>query len=100
MPVRFVDDYDFVFASGNFLQITVDPLYGDVVTQADGVFEFNLGPKPSPTDPDSMLPAEDIHIKISNLDSWSHRRREVVSRNDEQEEEWKETIRELSKAIN
>lgn len=96
---KWVDDYDVVFQSGMMMPITVDLAQGDYIQIGDKLIEVSLKAKPSPTDPDQILPAEDITIYVSHVVSIQHRVREVVELTPEQKFEWKKTLQELGGTI-
>jgi hypothetical protein len=95
-----VDDYDISFDNGLSMSITVDKEAGDTIdwTTSPLVVQFHAAAKPSVTDPDTLLPAEDTTIFLSHVLSISHRCREVMPRTPDQDIAFK-TLHKLSSTV-
>lgn len=96
---RVVDDYDFVFISGQMMPVTIDKEAGDTVEIDKDSVVINLTAKKSLTDPNRTLPAEEITIFAKHLISIQHRKREVVELTAEQKVSWMRTLQELNSTI-
>ena len=90
-----VVDYDFTFAGGTTLPISVDAEAGDVVS-----FDHNplaivitLSAKPSLTNPAITLPEEEITIFQSQLLAIQKRTRLVEEMTVEQKEMWEQFVK-------
>jgi hypothetical protein len=101
-PKHTVEDYDFVFSSGQLMPITVDREAGDEVSfdQSPLAIIIKLAAKPSLANPDVMLPAEEVTIFQNHLISIQKRTRLVQSLTHEQKEQWRDVFKGPSKAIN
>jgi hypothetical protein len=94
---RTVHDYDFVLRSNMVLPVTINPDAGDTIVFSDKVVLISLVSKPSTTDPDSVVPAEDITIFIDSLASVQHRIREITELTPEQRFAWNKTLQEIGR---
>ena len=74
------EDYDFIFANGIVHPVTIVKDLGDTI-------DFDTSPlavmihyaeKPSQTDPDSKIPAEDLTVMMSHVIMINHRKRLVT----------------------
>jgi len=100
---RVVEDYDFTFASGQSMPLTIDKAAGDTVSfdQAPLAIVVKLTAKPSLSNPDVLLPEEEITIFMNQLLAIQKRSRVVTGLTYEQEEELRETFKSLvSKSVN
>lgn len=95
---RMVDDYDFTFAAGMVMQITVNTDAGDTITFTDPIV-IRSAAKPSMNDPDIMIPAEEISVYKTHLAAVHHRVREIVELTPEQQHEWAKTLKEITKTV-
>lgn len=95
--VKLVDDFDFVFDSGQFMPITVDKLAGDTIEFEPDSVTVHLVRKPSLVDPEKTLPAEDITIFARHIISVQHRAREIALV--PVDPAWQKTLLELGKTV-
>jgi hypothetical protein len=88
---KFIDEFDIIFQNGHILPLTIDKEAGDTIDFPEGakVAHIHQAPRPSPTDPDIMRPAEDMDIYISHILYIVHRTREVLPPTPEQQEAFK-----------
>lgn len=86
-------DYEFMFASGMMLPLTVNPSAGDTIEFNDKYITVNLKEKASLTDPTQTIPAEVITIFVNHLATNHHRIREVTDMTPEQRVEWTKTLK-------
>ena len=94
---RKVHDFVFTFGSGFFIEYTVDHEAGDRIDFDDPeAVKLYLAAKPSATDPDTILPAEDITIRKVHLAITKHREREVVPMSPDQQLAWKKVLQEMT----
>lgn len=96
---KLVEDYDFTMTSGLMLPVTLDLNAGDTIDFGLDVILVYIASKPSITDPDKMLPAENMTIFVKHLVSVQHRTREVPDLTPEQAFEWKKTLADINKTI-
>lgn len=94
-----VHDYDIVSRSGMVMPITIDVEAGDSIKYNDLTILIHLASKPSQTDPDRTLPAEDITIFTNQVFSIQSREREITLQTSEQKEAWKNLIHELGATV-
>lgn len=89
-----VDDYDFVFSSGQVMPITIDRAAGDEVdfTNTPLAIQIKLSPKPSIANPDVLLAAEEVTIFQTHLIAIQKRHRVVTSLSPEQRAQWKDAM--------
>jgi hypothetical protein len=95
VTTRVVEDYDFVFSSGQVMPITIDRNLGDEVdfTGAPLAISIKLCAKPSVANPDVMLPAEEVTIFQSHLIAIQKRLRTVNDLSPEQKAQWREAMK-------
>lgn len=100
-PTRVVVDYDFTFTSGGVLPITVDEAAGDSVSfQSSPVaVVITLAAKPSPVNPDLVLPEEEITIFQSHLLAIQKRSRVVQDLTQAQLEEWNALLKQQARVF-
>jgi hypothetical protein len=96
-----VEDFDIQLSNGTFMSITVDREAGDTVDWDTSplVAKFHLSEKPSPTDLDVKMPAEDLTVFVSHIISVTRRTRTVVPVSPEQKDEFRKTLHKLSGTI-
>lgn len=99
---KVLDDYDFTFTGGMVMPITVDIEAGDTINfgRSDGTITIRLAQKPMLSDPEKLLPAEDISIYKQHLVAFQHRVRIVTNLTPEQQHEWMKTLKEMSPTVN
>jgi len=85
---RYVECYDFLFTTGMVLPITLDLKAGDSIEFKDKEILISFVVKPSITDPDVMLPAEEQTIFKKHLACIQHRTQEFQEATPEQKQEW------------
>ena len=99
-PITY-DDYDISFVNGVQMSFSIVKDLGDSVdfdtSPLSVIFHFTS--KPSTTDPDASLPAEDVTILMQHVISISHRTRLVTPQTKEQQELFKQTFHQLSRTI-
>lgn len=85
-----VVDYEFTFAGGTQLPVTIDAEAGDTVSyeHAPVAVVINLVAKPSIVNPAVMMDAEEITVYQAHLLAVSKRVREVTELTEEQKVEW------------
>ena len=98
-PTRTVKDLDFNFNTGQFMGITLDETYGDWFEETDTLIKIHMGKRPSTSKVGEFTPEEDIEVFKRSLAFKTVRSRQLVVRTPEQEEEWKQTLMEMSKGI-
>lgn len=91
---RFVDDYDFTFIGGIMMPVTVNVEAGDTIEFGTDI-QIHLTAKPSPNNPKTLLPVEDITIHQQHLLATQKRTREVIEMTPEQQHEWAKTLKQL-----
>jgi hypothetical protein len=98
-PKRKVEDYDFWFTNGQIMSLQIDKEAGDTVdfTTHPTVVMIHLASKPHKTDPETMMPAEDITLFMSHIISIIKKSREVQPMSVEQQQEWRKTVQEIVK---
>ena len=98
---RIVTDYDITFTNGLCVSVTVDLDAGDIVdyTHTPLATIFRLSEKPSPTDPRTTLPSEEITIYIGHVLTIQSHKRTINPLSPEQREEFNQTIHRLSNTI-
>ena len=98
---RIVDDYDITYLNGLFNAFTVDRELGDRVDFDTNptVVIFHLAEKPSTSDPDVKIPAQDITIFLAHVMSIAHRKRSIAPVSPDQKAEWRNTLLQLSKTV-
>jgi hypothetical protein len=99
LPVKVVEEYEFIFSSGFLLAISIEPSEGDLIDFGSDRILITKPSKPSLVDPNQSLPAEDVTLFRNHLISIQHRTREVVGRTPDQEVEWQETLKEVGGKI-
>lgn len=94
---RLVEDYDIIFVSGQVMPITIDPSVGDTFATfpSSEIIKIHLSPKPSPSDKNKTLPAEDITVYLKHVISVQRREREVVELTPEQRAEWERAMKQI-----
>jgi hypothetical protein len=85
-----VDQYDIFFDSGAVMPVTVDTEAGDSMNVSDKFLLFTLSAKPSLSNPENLLPAEDVTVFLPHVISIQHRQVERVEPNPDQQAEWRE----------
>ena len=90
-----VIEYDFLFASGVMLPITIDESLGDTITFNPDTVEVHLTPKTSIFNPELKSPGEDLTIFKRSLLTIQKRLVEKVDLTPEQRVEWTKTVKEL-----
>lgn len=90
------DEYDFVFANGKVLQLTLDLSSGDRFVELPLRIQVHIGPKPSLANPDLMTLAEDFTIYVAQLISLQHRTRVINVATLEQQEQMKTLLAEMN----
>ena len=93
-----VEDWEFQFAGGAAIQITVDEDAGDHVSfkpEAPTVF-FHLAEKPSPVDPDGTSPEEDLFIPMANVLCVRKTKRILEPPSPEEKEAWQNLLKEMT----
>lgn len=99
--LRDVIDYEFSFANGMRLPITVDVGLGDSVDEKEeGILTISLVAKPSAVDPDVMLSEETITIFKKQLSAVIFRKRKQLVSSPEERLEMKRLIHQMAKSIN
>ena len=86
-----VTDYDFMFASGLVIPITVDPRY-DSITFEDNTIVVIQGPKPSLSNPKEYTTAETIYIARQHLAVFYSRERQVRTITPEEQEQMRASL--------
>ena len=99
---RVVDCYDVTFSTGLFMSVTVDKEAGDTVdwTTSPMTVIFHLTEKPSITDPDTKLPAEDLTIFIPHVLAIQHRTQTNLKPTTEQTDDFRKTLHALTTSVN
>lgn len=80
-PVTYVvDDYDFQFANGLLMTLSVNKGLGDTVDRETTPMAviFHFSEKPSITDPEAKTPAEDVTVLMKHVITISHHLRTVT----------------------
>lgn len=101
-PKRLVYDYDFNFVGGSVIPLTVDPMQGDQILglgEEFPIIRVSLTAKPSLTDPDTLLPAEEVSIYKTHLLAVQKRTREITPLSADEKAEWTNTIKELTNSV-
>lgn len=95
---RTVEDFDFTFSSGQILPVTIDKAAGDTVSfeKSPLAIVINLVEKPALTNPDVILPGEEITILYNHLIAIQRRVREITDLTAEQAAELREAITQLA----
>lgn len=96
---KFVDEYDFVFSSGMIMPMTIDKSLGDTIDFVEEGVVVKLTPKPSISDPDIMLPGEDVTLFSKHLLAIQHRRREVLDLSPEEKTEQRNFFKNINESI-
>lgn len=86
---RIINDYDFVFETGMMIPFSLDLDLGDTIEFKDHAVQVHRTPKPSPTDPDKMMPGEDTTVFLRTIATIQHRVRKVPVLTTEQKVGWK-----------
>lgn len=86
-----VDEYDVLMDNGLLLPFTIDKDNGDTVDfdTSPLTIHFNLAAKRSISNPELMLPAEEITLFVKHIVSITHRTREVLPPTPDQQEQFK-----------
>ena len=95
LDTKTVYDYELLSANGIPLTLTIDESAGDVVEIDKLVVTFHLTAKPSVTNPDVNLPAEEITVFVNHLLSITKRTREITEVSPDQKEIIKQFIHKL-----
>lgn len=93
--IKVLDDYDYTLTGGLLVPVTLDRAAGDTMISNSSIIKIYLAPKPSPSNPEVMLPAEDITISTPQILVIQHKQRTVIPLTSEQKMEWTRTIQEL-----
>lgn len=96
---RIVENYDFWFQNGQVMTMQVDELAGDTidfVTHPTAV-RIHLAPKPHRTNPEKVIPEEDITIFVSHIMTVIKKIETVQPLTSEQQVAWQKTVQEISK---
>lgn len=93
-----VIDYDFMFVGGSKLTMTVD-VAADTVTETDVSFVFNVAEKPSFSDPDEVIDAEELTVYKKQLAAVAKRPRKQRMPSEEELFSMKQTLHALAKGI-
>jgi len=93
-----VEDWEFQFAGGASIVITVDSTLGDTYKfdPVSPTAYFKLTEKDSPVDPDGTMPEEEIFIPMSNVLCIRKAKRMQDPPSVEQKEEWQNLLREMT----
>lgn len=94
---KVIDEYDFIFVSGMILPVTIDKSLGDTLEYVEGGIKIKLTPKPSLSDPETSLPAEDITIFSNQLLAIQHRTRDIVTLTPEEQYEQRQFFKGMSR---
>jgi hypothetical protein len=94
--VRTVVDYDVVLDSGLVEPFTIDEKAGDTFERNELEIRVHQSARPSMTNPDRNLPAQDTVIFVSKVASIKQRVREVVQMTEEERGQWKKLIAEMA----
>lgn len=97
---RVLEEYDFVSPSGKVLPITIEPAAGDTITFGENEIQVSIPSRPSPFNPEEVLPAEDVTIYKAHVVSVHHRTRQVDELTPEQKLEWAQAFKELGSVPN
>lgn len=92
-------DYDFTFDTGMVLPLSLDPTIGDTIVLGDHVIQVHIEPRPSLSNPDTILPGEDFTIFTSHVLAIQKRKREVTELSPEEKIGWGKMMEELSKTV-
>lgn len=92
---KILDDYDILFQSGFMMPLTIDLEKGDTISFDDKAILVHLAAKPSKSDPNKLLPAEDITVFTPHIISIQHRTRELVEPSPEEKLKWAKTWADL-----
>lgn len=84
-----INDYDFVFETGMMISFSLYLDLGDTIDFQDHAVQVRLVPKPSPSDPDKLMPGEDTTIFLRSVAQIQHRVRQVKVLTPEQKAGWK-----------
>lgn len=96
-PTKQFDDWDFTFENGLLMPISIEEAAGDTIDFSDpACIVVQLSERPSMSDPDKKLPAEEIRIFTGKVLAIQHRKREVDAPTPEQKNEWLETLASLA----
>jgi hypothetical protein len=75
---KLIDEFDILFESGLPMPITIDREAGDTIDMSDpNIAIFTKAAKPSLSNPDVMIPAEEITVFMRHVLTVTHRAREV-----------------------
>lgn len=96
---KLVDEYDFIFSSGMIMPLTIDKSQGDSIDFVEEGVVVKLTPKPSLSDPDVMLPGEEVTLFSKHLLAIQHRRREVVDLTPEQKYEQRNFFKNINDTV-
>ena len=96
---RTLDDWDITFASGMVLPLTLDAKAGDTISFTDNEIQVKLVAKPNVSDPNKLLPAEDVTIYKAHVATVQHRERTITELTPEEKLAWQKTLHELTKTI-
>ena len=97
---RIVEEYEFAFNGGQVLPIIVDRESGDTVdfeTHGPIAILIKLKAKASLINPNLSLPAEEITLFQTHLIAITKRFKEVADLTVEQQEEWKQILKEATR---
>jgi hypothetical protein len=99
---RTLIEYDITYSGGFIVPYTIDETAGDEVdwTTSPMSVIFKLVEKPSITDPEVKLPAEEITVFLQHVLSITKRPRIVTPITPDQKEAWKQTLHKLTGSVN
>lgn len=98
-----VEDYDFHLTNGNVMSFVVAKDLGDSIdfdTHRPLAVELHFAEKPSLTDPDAKLPAEDVTLLMQHVILVAHRSRLVTPPTREEKDLFKQSFFRMPKSIN
>ncbi len=98
---RLINDYEFQFVNGLSTTIPISRDEGDIVDFETSPLTaiFHISAKHSTTNPDVVLPPEDITIFMGHVLMVSHHIRLVVPPTSSQKDEWKKSLHLMTKSI-
>lgn len=94
-----VVDFDFMFASGSKLAVTLDETAGDTYDENPNSYVLNVVAKPSLSDPDEKVEPETIEVYKAHLAVSVIRQRKQRTPSEEEQFNMRKTIHALAKRV-